>query len=604
MSTYLDFYETLRSKVILSNIIKQKVNLKKQSGLYTGLCPFHVEKTPSFKVNDSRRAYHCFGCGAHGDVIKFTSLTHSLSYKDAAIKLAKEFAIDIPQFGQKQKEAYQESDKILTILQLACEFFQSNIDQNIIQYLESRNINKQTIKAFRIGFAPARGKLLAFFHNRSITNEDLIKAGLLGQKDNGSVYDIFYNRVMFPITNVYDKVIGFGGRVICNALPKYINSPETIVFQKSNELYNQNKAMSDVYKTGYFILVEGYLDAIALCQAGFKSVLASLGTAVTTKHINKLWQISDEIIVCLDGDEAGIRATNKLINLVLPIICADKKISFILLPDKHDPHDIVIRKDGNDLFQRLLNNRLYLSELIWKIEYDGKNFSSPESISNLEFRLKQYSKQIKDFTLSKNYLKFFKDQIWNYCIKYKKSNVKNNKLSNTILNLDTKIPLPNYSEIEIIEHAFCALLIKHPGLILTTEERKEFILSFNFQNKLLSDFRDWFFEIFDNEYQVEEKNIEKLVKNTRFYDTFSLLSEQNNPFLGILYGMTIVNHALFWKILYKKYHLVLLKQEYMSVISNNKHDLLIKISSYKQEILKISEELNELNEDFYNAEFR
>ncbi|WP_375332502.1 DNA primase [Candidatus Tisiphia endosymbiont of Psammoecus bipunctatus] len=586
----LEFYELLRTRINLSDIVRQKVVLTKKSGNYLGLCPFHVEKSPSFTVNDAKKFYYCFGCAVHGDVIKFVSNFSGLSYKEAAIKLANDYGIELPKLTAAQQKLYEESDELFDILEMAERFFTSQLSQEVCSYLHDRGISKEAIKEFSIGFAPPAKALQKFFEKKSISLKKLQKAGLVGKRDDGTIYEIFYNRIIFPIKNVYNKVVGFGGRVLGEGLPKYLNSPETILFQKNETLYGENNAISVAYKKNHSILVEGYLDVIALHQAGFKEAMASLGTSVTENHLQKLWRAGDEIVLCLDGDIAGIKATHRVINLVLPLINGNKKISFVVLPSGSDPDDI-INKDGVGSFTQIFDKRINLSEMIWRSEYEGKIFSTPEDKAILEKNLGDYCKQIKDKLLSNNYYRYFKDQIWQNLIK------RQNKVTITSSNITSTTP--NYSEIEILEQTFCIILVKFPEMT-KKQEIKDFLLTLNFQNKMLEAFRDWYFaEIISNNI-LDQENIIGLAEKTGFYDTFSVLSKSNNLFLDLSFNKDDIDSDLLWQWLHKKHHLVLLKQEYTSIIQNGSDEELKKAILYREEILKISKEIYNLNESFTN----
>ncbi|MDN3030705.1 MAG: DNA primase [Candidatus Tisiphia sp.] len=586
----LEFYELLRTRINLSDIVRQKVVLTKKSGNYLGLCPFHVEKSPSFTVNDAKRFYYCFGCTVHGDVIKFVASLNGLSYKEAAIKLANDYGIELPKLTVEQQKLHEESDELLDILGMAERFFTSQLSQEVCNYLRDRSISKEAIKEFSIGFAPPAKELQKFFEKKSISLKKLQKAGLVGKGNDGTMYEIFYNRIIFPIRNIYNKVIGFGGRVIGNGLPKYLNSPETILFQKNETLYGENNAISVAYKKNHSILVEGYLDVIALHQAGFKETVASLGTAVTENHLQKLWRAGDEIALCLDGDMAGIKATQRVINLVLPLINGNKKISFVMLPGGSDPNDI-INKDGAGGFAKIFDKRINLSEMIWRSEYEGKSFVTPEDKAILEKNLEDYCKQIKDRTLSHNYYRYFKEQIWQNLIKRQsKGGVRN---SNVIFSA------PDYSEIEMLEQVFCMMLVKFPEIV-NKQEIKDFLLTLNFQNKMLEDFRDWYFaEIISND-MLDHENIIDLAEKAGFYETFSLLSKSNNLFLDLSFNKNDIDSDLLWQWLHKKHHLVLLKQEYSSIIQNGTDEELKKAMLYREEIMRVSKELYNLNESFTN----
>ncbi|AAU04302.1 DNA primase [Rickettsia typhi] len=584
-----EFYELLRNRINISDVVRQKLALTRKSSNYVGLCPFHQEKTPSFTVSDSKRFFYCFGCKASGDVIKFTSNISGLSYNESAIKLANDYGIEIPKLTVKQKEFYEESDNILNILELANKFFRTQLTPEILNYLNQRNITETTIKEFSIGFSPRNNKFAKFFLDKKIDITTLGQAGLIGKRKNGEIYNLFSNRITIPIRNIYNKIVGFGARVLGNGLPKYLNSYETIVFQKNDTLYGEHKAISSSYKKNRSILVEGYFDVIALHQAGFSEVVASLGTSVTENHLHKLWRACDEIILCLDGDNAGIKASIRTINLALPLVNSEKKISFIRLPSGLDPDDVV-NKNGADFFAKLIDKRISLSEMIWYIEYSGKNFKTAEEKANLEKNLKDYCNKISDSNLKASYYRFFKDQIWQNLVIKQKKIITQNFNSSLIASSHC------YSELEMLEHAFCALLIKFP-IMLAEKDIRDFILNLNFNNKSLEEFRNWYLnEIIDN--KVEESEITAIVEKTSFFDIFLLLSKADNLFLDISFNKNNIRLDLLWQWLYKKYYLINLQQEYAISINGN-HDF-EKVLLYKKEILKIVNELQVLNESFIN----
>lgn len=590
MRLSLEFYNHLRDTVRISDIVRSRILLTKKGNEYLGVCPFHDEKTPSFTVNDIKKFYHCFGCGAHGDVIRFVSETNGISYKDSAIKIAEEHGIELPKLSPIQERAYEEADQVYSILELAAQFFVSNLSLEVKEYLNKRGIEDSTINDFAIGYAPGGGELGKFFEKKSVPLKDLLKSGLFGKKEDGRIYEVFNKRIMFPIRNSYNKMVAFGGRAIGDAMPKYINSPETIVFKKSETMYGENLATSHAYKDNYSILVEGYMDVIALHQAGFKQAVACLGTAVTQNHIQRLWRTSDEIIACLDGDNAGIRASEKIIDLVMPSITADKSVSFVQLPASLDPDDL-IKSGGKASFQKVLTNRIGLSEMIWKKEFQGKNFKTAESRANLEKILERYSSLVKDNTLRANFRHYFKDMIWTNLIRKKSSKEYEKSSIHSELYVSKK-----YSEIEFSELAICAFMVKFPQASLTIAQDLRLV------DQELNDFKDWVVEFISiNSAECRNITLEEEVKNSRFYNTYSLLSSPNNLFLDTsLLNKTDNDQKLAFELLCKKHYLLLLKQEYVEVSKGGFDDVQSKSFSYLKEIQKISKELSQLSEKFIN----
>lgn len=587
----IEFYNYLRMQIRISDLVRQKVKLTKKGTEYLGLCPFHQEKTPSFTVNDAKRFYHCFGCNAHGDIIRFVSEMNAMTYQQAAVKIAEDNGIELPKISHEQEKVYEKANKMYIILDMATKFFVSQINSEVEDYLNSRGINANTRKNFLIGYAPGNRKLLEFFNNKSIPINDVLKSGLVGINEDGKIYEVFNKRIIFPIKNIYNKVVGFGGRTISNGLPKYLNSPETIIFKKSEIMYGENFAASASHKKNYSTIVEGYLDVIALHEAGFTETVASLGTSVTETHLHKLWCSGKEIVICLDGDAAGIRASNRLIKLSLPYVNSARTISFMKLPQGFDPDDI-IKNGGAELFKKLFDQRMELSEMIWDTEFKGKKFKTAEARASLEASLEEYCKQLNDKPLAINFRRYFKDQIWNNLIR-KKVN------ANLEIKINSKVEVNiNCTELEMIEHALCAFMIKYPQ-IMSSEKPKNFLLGVNFECEDFNEFRDWFFEQLEIDKFLNQKTIEALVKNSRFYDKFLVLCDPDKLFLDQFFlNKNIDNQALVFEWLYKKYYLLHLKQEYSKLFASNIENAEGRAFSYLNEIQKTFTELMKLNKIF------
>ena len=587
----LEFYNQLREAIRASDVVRQRVVLTKKGGEYLGRCPFHEEKTPSFTVNDAKRFYHCFGCGAHGDVIKFVSETNGISYKESAIKLANDNGIDLPKMSAQQEQHYEESDQIYKILDLAAQFFVGNLTSENNKYLKERGLSEETIKKFGIGYAPGGGTLEKFFEQKSIPLKDLLKAGLVGRRDDGRIYETFNKRIMFPIKNIYNKVVGFGGRALGDAMPKYINSPETLVFKKGETMYGENIATGHAYKSNYSIVVEGYMDVIIMHQAGFNQSVASLGTAVTDKHLQKLWRSGDEIIACLDGDNAGMRASAKMTHMALEHITANKSMSFIELPKGLDPDDL-IKASGPKAMSQLIDRRIELSEMIWKNESRGKVFKTPEARSALEQRLDEYCDEIKDQKLKTNFRRYFKEIIWNRLIKKSPKNQRR-QIGKEILEAR------KYSEIEYLEYTICSFMLKYPEII-RDEEVHDALLNLQLTKTNLHDFKEWILEAIDSNDSSAGNLISDNVKNTGFYDTYLVLSTSDILFLDLQSDKNDVDQSQFFEWLRKKHYLLLLKQEYVEILKDHSDEAQTKATSYLEEIQKMSKELNKLSENFIN----
>lgn len=590
MRVAADFFESIRTRVHVSDVVRRRVMLTKRGVEYTGLCPFHDEKSPSFTVNDIKRFYHCFGCGAHGDVIRFLSETSGLGYKEAAIKIAEDNGIEIPKLSQQEQQLYQEIDQIQNVLDLACDFFRKNLTGKPLEYLTTRSITGATIDDFSIGFAPSGGLLQKYLESKKIPLMMMSKAGLVNKGEDGKLYEIFRDRVIFPIRNIYGKVVGFGGRTIADAMPKYLNSPETLVFKKNETLYGEDKATGEAYKQGNVIVVEGYMDLIALHSAGFKNSVASLGTAVTSGHILKLWRFADEIIICLDGDAAGIRASRRVVDQVISEVSYNKKVSFVMLPSGYDPDD-VIRKSGEKKFNQILGKRLSLSEMIWHLEsMDCPISSNPESKAELEHKLQNYVEQVKNTSLKNNYAKFFKDSIWHY---FSGRGGRKSHLVN--IDMPTKM-----NERELLEYGILSLVVKIPSL-LSDHSVQESLSLLDFSATTLSNFRDWILEKLNVSGDIDKEKLTAFVKNTRFNQLFMILSDPNAVFLDISKLTETCEPGAFWNLLMKRYHLLVTKAEYHSLASSLDDDSFAKLQVYQQEILKTQHEIEQLSESLIQS---
>jgi DNA primase len=442
-------YDLIKNRVQISDIVRAKVELKKRGNDYIGLCPFHSEKTPSFTVNNLKRFFYCFGCHNGGDVISFVSQTTGLSYREAALKLANDYRIEIPSSAALKQEL-DEFDQIHSVLELSLEFYKNSLTPEAISYLNKRGINQALIDKFQIGYAPGNNLLRKYLEAKKIPLLMLDKAGLMAKKE-GSIYEVFRERVIFPIRNNHNKLIAFGGRTLKDIQPKYLNSPETLLFKKNESLYGENFAYTHCYKNNRAILVEGYIDLIKMHSSGFVETVATLGTAVNEKHLDKLWSVADEIIMCLDGDQAGLRASQRVVELALPKVKANKYISFVMLPKSYDPDD-VLKEKGAGYMESLIQKRLGLSKMIWMLETADSSFYSAELIAKLELKLNGYVQHIKDNLVAKSYKRFFNDQLWLLTKTKKQKNVK-------IANLPQQLEHNN-----LLELALIALLIKYPEL--------------------------------------------------------------------------------------------------------------------------------------------
>lgn len=357
-----NIFDYIMDQVNLIDVISSYINIERSGKNYKGLCPFHNEKTASFIISEEKQLYHCFGCGASGNVITFITQYENLDSIDAVEFLADKYNIDISQFskGAHQKNAGQQA-KYYGILRDAAIFFYKNLREHpeALSYLDKRGINLDVVKQFGIGFSSDAWADLLNAMSTKYAREDLEKVGLIiPNKDNTSYYDRFRNRIMFPIINPKGKIVGFGGRVMDDAIPKYLNSPETEVFNKSQTLYGLNLAKNNLTDKKQLIIAEGYMDVIALHTYGFTNAVATLGTALTVDHGRLMRRYADEVIICYDSDVAGQKATLRSLDILHGII---DKIKIIVLGENMDPDDY-LKKYGAEKFREKIETAITSTE--------------------------------------------------------------------------------------------------------------------------------------------------------------------------------------------------------------------------------------------------
>jgi DNA primase len=588
MNQYNRFFEQIRDKVNVSDIVRAKVSLAKKGQEYSGLCPFHTEKTPSFTVNDQKRFYHCFGCGAHGDSIKFVSETHGFSYMESAKKIAEENGIELPKQSAQQQRIFEVEEKILKALALASSFFQKHLTKNIKDYLYERSVSDEIISQYELGFSGSGKSLVKHLEENHISQRTMLDSGLVGKGDDGSLYPVFRKRIMFPIKNIYGKVIAFGGRIVGEGMPKYLNSPESLIFKKSETLYGEDIATGAAYQKKRIIVVEGYMDVIAMHRAGFKESVATLGTAVTQDHLSKLWRIADELIFCLDGDESGLRAMKKAISLVLPILGKNRRASFLVLQSKMDPDD-VIKKYGNDYMNTLITDRLPTSDMIWYLETRNKNFHGAEDKAELETKLEEYLSNIEDNILKSHMKREFKNRIWNM------SRDGGNRAKNKLTAKADSLPEVK-EEVEIIEYNLCAIIVRYPE-ILDNEDVYDRFTAFSFKRAQLKEFQSLIIDLYSQNSALNTELVEANMQKSSFSNLFVLLSSRETSFLDVLsLDNNEADHNLLWELFVKKYELETLKSEFVSILSSEHEEKFVKASAYLDEINRSELFINKLQE--------
>jgi len=413
--------DELRARTLLSALVGRTVKLTKAGREFKGCCPFHQEKTPSFYVNDEKAFYHCFGCGAHGDAIRFLTEARGLPFLDAVKELAGPAGLELPAPDPRARERAEKAGGLIGATEAAAVWFATQLDgiegAAARAYLDRRGLGQHARSAFGLGFAPdGRNRLAPALGQHKPA--ELVEAGLLIQPDGGGQpYDRFRGRLMIPIRDARGRVIAFGGRVMGDGEPKYLNSPETPLFDKGRTLFNLDRAAPAARKAGRVIVVEGYLDVIALDQAGIAEVVAPLGTALTEAQMARLWSLVDDPILCFDGDAAGRKASLRAAARALPVLRPGKTLRFALLPPGKDPDDLV-REGGAEALEVAIADPVPLDRLLYEAERDAGDMARPEARAGLRARLNELAASCGDRLVAEEYRRgftalFFEDYGWN-----------------------------------------------------------------------------------------------------------------------------------------------------------------------------------------------
>ena len=365
------FIDDIIARTDLVELINSRVPLKRSGKNYAACCPFHQEKTPSFTVSPQKQFYYCFGCGASGNAVGFLMDYERLGFVDAVEQLAKLHSVEIPRENDGNFQQQQNLKPLYNLLEKASEFYQAQLKnpqvrEKAISYLKRRGLTGETAKQFAIGYAPAGwDNLIKHLNADDKQKELLVIAGLAVKNDRGRIYDRFRDRIMFPIRDPRGRTIGFGGRVLGDDKPKYLNSPETPVFHKSRELYGLYEARQQRTKITKHLVVEGYMDVVALAQFGIHYAVATLGTASNQEHLEKLFKQVNQVVFCFDGDEAGRNAAKRALDNAIPTLKDGREVKFLFLPEGEDP-DTMVRQQGPEVFEDLVKHAQPLSEFFYQ----------------------------------------------------------------------------------------------------------------------------------------------------------------------------------------------------------------------------------------------
>ncbi len=490
--------DTIKSKIQLSSEIQKKVKVIKKGNDYWCCCLFHEEKTPSCKINDALGSYYCFGCGAKGDIFTIYTELYNYTFPDAVKELASRVGIKVTnELNYKNKD----NEKIFKILEISTKWFQENIKDNklCLNYLKDRSLSKQTIEDFRIGYSyNSKTSLYDYLKGLSFEDEDILKSNVAKIDNNKKIRDFFYKRLIFPIANEQNKIVGFGGRVLDNSNPKYINSPESDIFKKRSILYNLNQAKEYIRSKKNILICEGYMDVISLNQNNIKTAVAPLGTALTETQLLLSWKYVNKPTIMFDGDSAGVRASYKTALMALEYLTPNKYLQFIRLPSNYDP-DNYINKYSLKKFVEVLKNPISIVNFIFDQSVSTIDLKKADNKISFDKYIDDIVGTIKD----KKIRYFYKNEFKNLFFQYLKNPNKNKTYDGNFTKIDSLVEKQIYS--------FLAAYLNHKSI------RNELILLYKSSDLFSSDYLN-FIEFFNNEnyanLTLDELNVSELAQNT------------------------------------------------------------------------------------------
>mgnify|MGYP005846550401 CR=1 FL=1 len=409
--------DEIRARLRVSEVVGRKVALKRKGREFSGLSPFNKEKSPSFFVNDEKQFYHCFSSGKHGDVFTWMMEMEGLSFPEAVERLAGEAGVELPRATPQDAEREKARAGLIDVMEMADAFFRAQLKGQAAAgartYLERRGLSAASVEAFGLGYAPAgRQALRGHLSARGITDRQMAEAGLvIHGEDIAEPYDRFRDRLMFPIGDARGKTIAFGGRALSADAPaKYLNSPDTPLFHKGRVVYNFARARKPAFDAQAVLVAEGYMDVIALAQAGFAHAVAPLGTALTEDQIALLWRLAPEPVLCFDGDRAGQAAAYRAAERVLPILRPGHSVRFAFLPDGKDPDDL-LRSEGPDAMREVIAHAQPLYKVLWEKEVTDRRIDTPERRAEFQAAVRQLARSVRDEAVREHYVRVFEEQL-------------------------------------------------------------------------------------------------------------------------------------------------------------------------------------------------
>jgi DNA primase len=515
------FLDELRARLPVSEVVGRRVKLKKVGREWAGLSPFNSEKTPSFTVNDQKGFYHDFSSGKHGDIFGFVMETEGLPFAEAVERLASLAGLPLPRVSPEDDRREQRQKSLFEVMELATKFFEQNLASKIGAhargYLADRGISSSAEVEFRLGYATAnRFALKEHLGSKGVPVEDMIEAGLLIAGDDIPVpYDRFRDRIIIPIHDQRGRIIGFGGRALSpDAKPKYLNSPETSIFHKGSVVFNFHRARQPAHESGSVIAVEGYMDAIAIYQAGLKGVVATMGTAFTEDQIATLWRLSPEPVICFDSDRAGVAAAHKSIDRILPLLTVGRTFRFVFMREEKDPDDL-IRERGVEAFREVLAGSLPMWDVLWERESASADVRTPDHQAALEQKLYTIIRTIKDPSVYTAYFRTCRMQLANLFWQVGRSGSNEARSANKQSNkfVQTHVKISREGRRHGLQKVLLGMLVHYPDFL---EEKQDQVIRLQFAPQL-SEFCDALYRLLIDEQDLSVRTIYASLKPT-FYE--------------------------------------------------------------------------------------
>ncbi|MFV0322258.1 MAG: DNA primase [Alphaproteobacteria bacterium] len=544
MAIPASFIEQVKNRSRVSDIISKRLRVERKGREFIALCPFHNDSKPSLTINDEKGFYHCFACGAHGNAFDFLVNYEGLSFVEAVERLASQLGMEVPKASPKEAEYAAKRKNLSEVMELVCRYYEQYLwlpnGKAALDELRKRGLSDETIKKFRLGFAPdIQGHFIGALEKQAVTIEQLIDTGMLIQPEerNRTAYPRFRGRIMFPIFDIYGKPVAFGGRIMEGDGPKYLNSPETILFHKGEMLFAYHHASAHARQKQQMIVGEGYMDVIAMHQAGFTTAVAALGTALTESQLALLWRHVNEPTLCFDGDAAGQKAAWRALERALPLLKPGISLRFVTMPEGEDP-DSIIQKEGREALVTIFTRSISISEKIWQYLVEGHHLTTAEEAADIDGKITNICNDIKDETVKNHMLNFLRQRLWKklgmqppsggFSSLSNRSGKKHDYLPKDSYNRKNKAPVSNLEAKKTTinaqiwrEKILLFTLISHPDLFDDIEERLNLV---NFNDKALNLMRQEVLKILSQNPTLDFRELTNHLKIVGYAENLSRLA--------------------------------------------------------------------------------